>query len=232
MLEPPRPPLSFDRLISLAQEDGFAELRAGTGFNEIWSNPEVRAAIRHRQLLICSEDELSLLAIEWRRVRHFIIDEEDYWRSIIDSRDGPPMDDSDWDRLEMIDDHLVQCELQSRLERLQVDHAHISADLERGRQLLVDVVDMSLVESERLRHPMGRPYGATDHRSLPDVPIRRLLPVYQKPLVRTGVPVTGGSNRHFDALTMDEVNELFDANLQMEAEVDLPDDLGVGLAGA
>ena len=127
-LDPPRHRLTFDRLLDLANEDGFAELRVGGNVNEVWSNPEVRAAIRHRQLLICLKDELSLLAVEWRRVRHFIIDEESYWQSIIAQGHGSPTSPGDWDDLRLVEDRLVRCELELRLHKLQVDHAHILAD--------------------------------------------------------------------------------------------------------
>ena len=228
-LDPPRPLLCFDRLTELINEDGFAELRDGGHNNEVWSNPEVRAAIRHRQLIICSNDELSLLAIEWRRIRHFIIDEEEYWRSIIVQRRGPPIDARDWDDLGQIADHLVQCELQSRLQILYLDHAHILADLQRVQVLLVDVVAMSLLESGRLRLPMGLPYGATDRRNLPDVRAGRLLPPYIKPKVPIGVPLEADPENPLLVLTADEMIEHFDADQQLEVEVDQPDDLGVGL---
>ena len=86
-----------------------------------------------------------------------------------------------FDELKTID--LARCELQLRLQRLQVDHAHILADLYRSQTLLVDDAEMSLTESERLRLPMGLPFGATDRRDLPNVLEGSLLPVFAKPMV-------------------------------------------------
>ena len=229
-LDPPRPALRVDRLTELISEDGFAELRDGAHNNEVWSNPDVRAAIRHRQLILCANDELSLLSIEWRRVRHFVIDEEEYIRSFIVQRRGPPIDARDWDDLGLIADHQVQCELQFRLQKLKFDHAHILADLQRAQVLLVDVVGMSLLESERMRLPMGLPYGVTDRRHLPSARAGRFLPPYIKPQVHTGVPPDDAAEDPLLVLTADEVIEHFDADQQVEVEVDQPDDLGFGLA--
>lgn len=91
---------------------------------------------------------------------------------------------------------------------------------------------MSLTESERSRLPGGLPYGATDRRDLPNVPEGSLLPAYTKPIIPTGVPVEGRPINPLSVLSMDEVIENFDADQLLETEVDYPDDLGVGGAGA
>jgi hypothetical protein len=159
--------------------------------NSAWADEKVRVAVRAKAQVDRATEELVRLATEWRRLRSWIVDREEYIQDLIEKKCDEHEKNPDGDHL------IMAVALKRRLEALRLDHRRILVGLDNCKFDLM-VSDVAKLEDTN-------PTRRTDLQHLPEMNAFNLRKLAEESPAPSHFPSLDHANlRSFTKYALDE----------------------------